>query len=299
MSIGDFHTHSTCSDGRLTPTQLVDLAAGRGVTAMALTDHDTLDGYAEAREAAARHPGFRLVPGVELSCDVPGTEVHMLGLGINPLHQPLLDDLQRMQRGRVERAQRMVETLARLGAPISWERVQEIAGEASIGRPHVAQALLEAGHISTFNEAFDRFLGRNAPAYSERDKLSPMEAVAMIHSAGGVAVFAHPSFTTDYVRVAEGLRDAGLFGIEVYYKAYPPALIAVLRALADRLGLFALGGSDFHGIDRPDEREPGDIPLPNEQAEAFLAALAAHGCTLPAPTALSSPTPMADGRSAG
>lgn len=291
MSIGDFHTHSTCSDGRLTPTQLVDLAAARGVTAMALTDHDTLDGYAEAREAAARHPGFRLVPGVELSCDVPGTEVHMLGLGINPFYQPLLDDLERMQRGRVERAQRMVETLARLGAPISWERVQEIAGEASIGRPHVAQALLEAGHISTFNEAFDRFLGRNGPAYSERDKLSPADAVAMIRSAGGVAVFAHPSFTTDYARVAEELRDAGLFGIEVYYKAYPPALVNELRALADRLGLFALGGSDFHGIDRPDEREPGDIPLPDEQTEAFLAALAAHGGTLP--------TPPAGGRSAG
>ena len=291
MSIGDFHTHSNRSDGTLTPARLVDLAASLGVRAMALTDHDTLDGQEEAEAAAARHPGFLLVPGVELSCDVPGTEVHMLGLFVDATSAPLRDELERFRAGRVERGRKMVEVLAGLGAPIEWGRVQEIAGEASIGRPHVAQALIERGHVHSIEEAFDRYLARNSPAYVEREKLAPPEAIAIISAAGGLAVFAHPSFTDDHERVAAELAAQGLFGLEAYYKAYPPELVESLRALAERLGLFALGGSDYHGLAREDEREPGDIPLPNDVVEALLTAARARGCRVPEPTPTPTPTP--------
>ncbi len=283
MSRGDFHTHSTCSDGLRTPTELVDLAAGRGVRIMALTDHDTLDGLAEAEAAAARHPGFTLVPGVELSCDVPGTEVHILGYFIDRDRAEFRKQLDEFRRGRIDRARRIIDALERLGAPIEWSRVQELAGEASVGRPHIAQALLEAGHIERFNEAFERFIGRNGPAYAERPKLAPAEAISMIREAGGLAVFAHPSFTDDYPRVAAKLAAAGAFGLEAYYKGYKPELVEELAALAERLGLFALGGSDYHGIDREDERLPGEIPLPDAVADAFLDAARERGCRVPEP----------------
>ena len=283
MSRGDFHTHSTCSDGLRSPGELVDLAASRGVRVMALTDHDTLDGLEEAEAAAARHPGFTLVPGVELSCDVPGTEVHILGYFIDRERRELREQLHQFRQGRIDRAQRIIDALEGLGAPIEWSRVQELAGEASVGRPHIAQALLEAGHIETFDEAFERFIGRNGPAYAERAKLAPAEAIAMIRESGGLAVFAHPSFTDDYPRVAAELAAAGAFGLEAYYKGYEPDLVAGLAALAERLGLFALGGSDYHGIDREDDRPPGDIPLPDAVTDAFLEAAREQGCHVPEP----------------
>ena len=284
MARGDFHTHSTRSDGLLTPTQLVDLAARRGVRVMALTDHDTLDGLEEARQAAGRHPGFLLVPGVELSCDVPGTEVHMLGLFVDAADQRLRSELERFRRGRVERARKIVEALDRLGAPVEWARVQEIAGEASVGRPHVAQALIERGHVLSIAEAFDRYLGRNGPAYAEREKLAPADAIAMVRAAGGLPIFAHPSFTDGYEERAAEMAAQGLFGLEAYYKAYEPELVESLRVLAKRLGLFALGGSDYHALARDDEREPGDIPLPDEVVEAFLEQARLQGCRVPEPT---------------
>lgn len=284
MSKGDFHTHSTHSDGVRSPTELIDLAYKRGVRVMALTDHDTLDGLEEAEAAAARHPGFLLVPGVELSCDVPGTEVHMLGYFIDRKDARLQQQLDSFRVGRIDRAQRIIGALERLGAPIEWARVQELAGEASVGRPHIAQALLEAGHIEHFNEAFDRFIGRDGPAYAERVKLEPPDAIAMIRDAGGLAVFAHPGFTKEYERVAHELAEAGLFGLEAYYKNYDPEVVASLVALADGLGIFALGGSDHHGIDREGERQPGDIPLPDEVVDAFLEAARERGCNVPEPT---------------
>ena len=283
MSKGDFHTHSTNSDGVRSPTELVDLASEHGVRVMALTDHDTLAGLDEAEAAAARHPGFLLVPGVELSCDVPGTEVHVLGYFIDRNDARLQEQLETFRAGRIDRAQRIISALERLGAPITWERVQEIAGEASVGRPHIAQALLEAGHIETFGEAFDRFIGRDGPAYAERSKLEPPEAIEMIGNAGGIAVFAHPGFTKEYERIAGELADAGLFGLEAYYKHYDPDMVASLVALADRLGVFALGGSDHHGIDRDEERQPGEIPLPDAVVDAFLDAARERGCRVPEP----------------
>lgn len=281
MSSGDFHTHSTLSDGRLTPTQLIELAASRGVRTMALADHDTLAGHPEAGVAAARHPGFLLVPAVEISCDLPGTELHMLGLFVDPANARLNQELEGFRRGREERGLAMVQALADQRVPVRWERVRELAGEAAVGRPHLALALIEAGHVATFNEAFDRFLGRGMPAYVERDTIGPADAIAMIRDAGGLAVFAHPSFTKDYEDVAAMLAAEGLFGMEVYYKAYEAELVESLRRLAERLGLFPLGGSDFHGAGAADERQPGDIPLPDRVVADFLSAAGAHGCNIP------------------
>lgn len=284
MSRGDFHTHSTRSDGTLTPSALVELAWRNGVRVLALTDHDTLEGIVEARAAAAGLPGLLLIPGVELSCDLPGTEVHMLGLFVDPDDERLAVELARLREGRVARGRGIVEALERLGAPIEWDRVREIAGDASIGRPHVAQALLERGYVGSIEEAFDRYLARNGPAYVEREKLEPEQAIAMIAAAGGLAVLAHPSFTADHDAVAARLTPAGLFGMEVYYKDYEPGLVEELRLLAERLGLFPLGGSDYHALPRQREREPGDIPLPDDVVARFLDEARARGCTVPEPT---------------
>ncbi|MDA1240608.1 MAG: PHP domain-containing protein [Chloroflexi bacterium] len=283
-STGDFHCHSNRSDGTLSPTALVDLAAANGVRVFALTDHDTLDGLDEARAAVSRHPGMRLVPGVELACDVPGTEVHMLGLFVNDRDEAFRSALDRMRTGRIARGERIVAELVKLNAPVSWQRVREIAGEASIGRPHIARALVEAGHVASTDEAFTRLLDRNSPAYVERERLLPADAVRLIHAAGGLAVFAHPPFTDDYVPVAEAMATVGLDGMEVYYSHYDAETVASLLALAERLGLLPAGGSDYHGLQRANEREPGDLPMPPEAVERILAYAAERGCAVPEAT---------------
>lgn len=269
---GDFHNHSTASDGRLTPAALIDMAARNGVKIFALTDHDSTEGLEEAREAAARYPDFTLIPGVELSTDIEGDEVHVLGYLPEPENSELQRDLKRFRDGRFERGRMMTEKLAAIGKAVSWERVKEIAGEASIGRPHVALAMVEAGHVASTNEAFERYIGRNGPAYVEREKMTPLEAVQTIRRYGGTPVFAHPSFTTSAEQVLAELVPNGLAGMEVFYKAYDMATVQTLLATAQRWGILPLGGSDFHGLDRPDEREPGmvDNPIPDWAIRNFL-----------------------------
>ena len=272
MAHADFHNHSTASDGKLTPTQMVDLAAANGVRIFALTDHDSTEGIAEARQAAAKYPGFVLVPGVELSTDIEGDEVHVLGyFTFDQLeNQELQTALAKFRAGRFERGKAMVEKLIAIGKPISWERVLEIAGEASVGRPHVAQALVEAGHVATIPEAFDLYIGRNGPAYAEREKMTPLEAVQTLRRYGAPAVMAHPSFTKSAEVILPELVQAGLAGMEVYYKNYDDETVANLAAIAQRLGILPLGGSDYHALNNPGEREPGDIPLPDRVAREFL-----------------------------
>ncbi|MPZ50192.1 MAG: PHP domain-containing protein [Dehalococcoidia bacterium] len=268
----DFHNHSTASDGRLSPTQLVDLAAANGVRILALSDHDSTEGIAEARRAAERHEGLFLVPGVELSTDIAGDEVHILGYFTYEtlLNQDLQAELANFRAGRFERGRLMTEKLAAIGIPISWERVLEIAGEASVGRPHVALALVEAGHVSNVNEAFDRYIGRDGPAYVDREKMTPRQAIEALRRYGSPAVLAHPRYVKDLEGVLPEMVDAGLAGMEVYYKDSDEALIAQMAATAKRFGLSPLGGSDYHALPRPDEREPGNIPLPDSIARDFL-----------------------------
>lgn len=242
----DLHTHSTASDGELAPADLVRLALDRNLSVMALTDHDSIAGVEVALEAA-RGTSLHVIPGVELSADVPQAEVHVLGYFVDWRDPPFLSMLDRFREGRYGRAEKMVRKLAALGAPVSFERVKEIAGDGAIGRPHVAQALVEAGHVFTVAEAFDRYIGRNGPAYVERFRLTPEDAVALILSAGGVPALAHPREVTSYV---VPLVKAGMLGLEVYYGSYDDLTRAAMLQLAQEYSLVPTGGSDFHGLEK-------------------------------------------------
>ena len=178
----DLHMHTTESDGRLTPTQLVDVAASNGARIIAITDHDSTQGLAEAYRAAEKHPQLTIIPGIELSTDIPGSEVHILGYFLD-YHRPAFQDiLNDFREAREDRGRRMVDKLAEMGMPVSWDRVRELAGggDGAVGRPHVAQAMVEEGYVPAIKDAFDLYIGRTGLAYAERPKLTPPEAVKMI-----------------------------------------------------------------------------------------------------------------------
>ena len=263
-SIADFHLHSTISDGRLTPTQLVDLAYKNGVRIMALTDHDIVDGLPEAFAAAEKYEDLTLIPGIEMSTDVPGNEVHILGHFIDWKDEPFRARLAHLQDSRLNRAQRMVERLAELGKPVEWGRVKSFA-EGAVGRPHIALALVEAGYVESVNQAFDLYLSRTGPAYVERERLEPEEVVEMIIGVGGIATLAHPRELNAAGNLDELLKRliaAGLTGMETYYQDYTDDEVEYFRLMCERHGLLTMGGSDYHGLGGPQQREPGDIPLP-------------------------------------
>jgi predicted metal-dependent phosphoesterase TrpH len=242
----DLHTHSTASDGELAPAELVRCALERGLAVIALTDHDTTAGI-EAAIAAARGTSLEVIPGIELSADVPEREVHVLGYFGDWQDVHFQTMLEKFREGRYGRAERMTQKLAALGAPVSFDRVREIAGDASIGRPHVAQALLEAGHITSIDEAFEKYIGRNGPAYVERFRLTPEDAVTLILHSGGVPVLAHPRDVTDYIAP---MVEVGMLGLEVHYGPYDEATRQNLLQFAKQFGLIATGGSDFHGFNK-------------------------------------------------
>lgn len=269
MATADFHTHSTHSDGILDPRALVTKAAANGVRVMALTDHDTTAGVAEA-VAVGQELGVRVIPGVELSADLPdGGDAHLLGY-FRTIESPSLQaQLQAFRVGRQQRGQTMLIKLRELDMPLEWERVLEIAGEAAVGRPHVAQALVERNYVESVREAFDKYLHTGGPADAQREKLPPEAALRLIRESGGVTVLAHPSFLPDADAAVAQLAEVGLQGMEVFYKNYTEPEIARFGALAKAHGLFPLGGSDYHGI-HDDEREIGDIPLGDDVIEAFL-----------------------------
>jgi predicted metal-dependent phosphoesterase TrpH len=265
----DLHTHTTASDGQFTPAQLANRACRLGLKVLAITDHDTVAGVCEAQAAGAAC-GVEVLAGVEINTDVPGAEIHVLGYFVDPSHAELNEQLARIREGRVGRAKKMAQVLTDMGAPVRFERILEIAGEGSVGRPHVAQALLEAGHISSYAEAFSRFIGRDSPAYVERMKFSPAEACALIRRAGGLPVLAHPVHFDRWGKVRmrfdeaghlPAMLDAGLAGLEVYYSGYDAITIELLLGTARRHGLLVTGGTDFHGI-RPNEPDLGGVYVP-------------------------------------
>lgn len=271
-ALADLHLHTTASDGRLTPTQLVRLCAQRGLRVIAITDHDTTHGLAEARAESERHPQLTLIPGVEFSTDVPGDEIHVLGYFLSHEDMGLQEVLERFRRGRIERAQAILERLHSFGMDIAWERVLEITGGASsVGRPHIAQAMLEKGYVSSLKEAFDRWIGRTGPAYVEREKFVPADTVHFICQHGGVPVLAHPRDIRDLPRWLRELKEAGLAGMEVYYGDYTPDQVNALLGLAKEHSLIPTGGSDYHAFSTPGEVEPGSVGPPWEVVERLLA----------------------------
>lgn len=240
----DLHLHTTASDGQLTPGELVALSRSVRLDVIAITDHDTTDGITDAQAAASG--ALTVLPGIELSAEEDGLDIHMLGYFIDVGDSTFQARIASFRDDRVTRARRIVDKLTTLNVPVEWDRVQAIAGDGSIGRPHIARAMIEAGHVPTIADAFDRYLRTGGPAYVARQRLSPEEAVDMVHNAGGVAVMAHPGLVRDYLAIVERLVPAGLDGLEIYHPKNTMTIRDNLRGLAARHNLIVTGGSDFH-----------------------------------------------------
>ena len=242
MGTVDLHLHTTASDGTLTPTALVRRAAARGLKYIAVTDHDTVDGVSEALAAAAACPGLTCIPGIEISTEIETGEAHVLGYFLDYRDAELNRRLRQLQESRQRRAERMVAKLNRLGLTLEIARVRELAGDGSLGRPHLAEAMLEKGYINKFSEAFSKYIGRGGPAYVAREKITPLEAVEIILNARGLPVLAQGG--VDAERVAP-LLAAGAAGVAVtgaiLMAQDPGAATAALRAALD--GSHAPGGS--------------------------------------------------------
>jgi predicted metal-dependent phosphoesterase TrpH len=250
MSGIDLHTHSDESDGTFTPSEVVRRAAEVGLDVVALTDHDTTAGLEEAAEAA-REVGVELVPGVEFSAEYQATSIHVLCYWMDPSNEELQTELQRLRDDRFRRGEMMIEKLQALGFDISFERVREIAGGGNIVRPHVAQAMVEAGIVADEAEAFDRFIADGGPAHVPKHALDPLDSVDLIGRAGGVCVLAHPGMWGAQSSVPDDLiaamAERGMVGLEVDHTDHTPEQRSTYRAMAGRLGLVATGGSDCHG----------------------------------------------------
>jgi predicted metal-dependent phosphoesterase TrpH len=249
----DLHTHSTASDGLFSPSDLIKQASDAHLTLIALTDHDSTNGLAEAT-AAGHSSSIEVIPGIEVNTDIVGAEAHVLGYFLDHQQPAFQRTLQTLRDMRVIRAERMVAKLQALGMNIRWERVRELAG-GTMGRPHIAAALVEGGYASSVADAFDRYLNRKAPAYVPRYKLSPVDAINLIQSVHGLPVLAHPAALPDLeATLLPSLCNAGLVGLEVYYGDYSVDTVKWLRKLADKYSLIPTGGSDYHG--------PGIHPTP-------------------------------------
>ena len=250
MSRIDLHAHSNRSDGTFTPAEVVQLAAERDLDVVALTDHDTTDGLDEALATGA-NVGVEVVPGVELSAEYEHTSVHVLCYWMDPESDELQAELARLHDERFRRGEVMVERLQALGLPVTFERVRQLAAGDNIVRPHIAQAMVEAGVVATEQEAFDRYIADGRPAHVAKHALDPVDAVGLIDRAGGVCVLAHPGMWGDESSVPqpliEAMAAAGMSGIEVDHTDHPIEQREHYRALAARLGLVATGGSDCHG----------------------------------------------------
>lgn len=270
MSLVDLHSHSTASDGKLSPHDLVKLAAEVGLKVMALTDHDSVDGIIPALEAAKASPDITFIPGVEISTDLPdGGEAHVLGYFIDYTDPDFTKTLERFRLSRLNRGKKMVDKLKAIGFFVDWKRVQEIAGEGAIGRPHVARAMLEKGYINKFEEAF-KYIGHGGQAYVPREKMTPEEAVELILRAKGLPVLAHPFTVKDPEAMVIRLKKVGLVGLEVYYKDNNPQQTAASLQLAKKYGLIATGGTDYHAMGTDNEVRLGGVEVPMLAVEQLM-----------------------------
>ena len=266
----DLHLHTTASDGRLSPQEIVLKASQLGLDVIAITDHDSVEGIPPALEAAKSFPQLLVIPGVEINTYVPQGEVHILGYFIDYHDPELKHTLEELRNSRYERGHKMVAKLADIGIDIDWKRVLELAAGGTIGRPHIAQAILERGYSSSLQEAFNKYIGRNGPAYVERKRLTPLDAVELILNIGGLPFLAHPAHIEYLDAFVPQLKKAGMAGLEVYYANYSPSKIARLQALAKKYDLIASGGSDYHGLDNTIGTNIGSVDLPPELVGQFI-----------------------------
>ncbi len=244
--IVDLHIHSTASDGSLAPERIVELAAAAGLAGIALTDHDSMSGIDEALEAGRIH-ALRVVPGIELSASTPdGVQAHILGYHIDHTDERLTDTLEALRRDRLARASAIVEALADAGIDISLDDVLARAQHGSVGRAHIAMALVDTGAASSVKDAFQTYIGRDKPFFRPKQVGTPEEVIALVHSVGGIAVLAHPAVNGSETLI-DALVDAGLDGIEVYHAQQDETMRERLLATARAHGLIVTGGSDFHG----------------------------------------------------
>ena len=257
MSFVDLHCHSTASDGTYAPSDVVDLAVRSGLSALALTDHDTVGGIQEAAEAAQR-AGLDFLPGIEISCDVPRpATMHLLGYGVDPASAVLLDLTTRLIDARNDRNPRIIRKLNELGVSITMKEIEDEAGGAVVGRPHIAAVLARKGYVSSIKKAFDKYLGQGGAAYFDKERLTAKQAVEMVLQSGGLPVLAHPvqlrtENDAQLERIVKDLKDVGLVGLEVIHSDHDASLVEKYTKLADRLGLLKTGGSDFHGTNKKD-----------------------------------------------
>ena len=261
----DLHIHTTASDGQCSPAQVLQMGHERGLCALAITDHDTVDGAVEAMRLAA-DSSLAVIAGVEVSTDWHGQQLHVLGYLIDPMDTDLAAMLADSRASRVERGKKILRKLHALGAGISFERVREIAGDGAIGRPHIAMALQEAAHVESVKQAFELYLGRGQAAYVPRAKLTPGRAMALILAAGGVPVLAHPWGVTSAL---DSLISQGLAGLEAYYAGYTPSTVDDLVALAKAKHLICTGGSDFHGLEIMPSNDLGCASVPAHCVDAL------------------------------
>ncbi len=270
MKQADLHVHTTASDGTYTPRQVVELAGRLGLSALGICDHDTTEGVAEAQRASA-DGSVEIVPGVEISAYLPGAEVHVLGYYTRSSDPEFCSLLNRLRQSRYERLHEMVKRLVELGVDIVPEHVLRIAGGSAPGRPHVARTLVETGHVRDVSEAFSQYLDVGKPAYVERYKLSPRQAICAVRKAGGVPVLAHPGLS-GVIDSISGLKHAGLMGIEVYHPAHDGATERLLCELALRYSLLITGGSDCHGCAYAHLGELGQVRLNYHHVEELKSA---------------------------
>lgn len=280
MSHVDLHCHSTASDGSLSPTEVVQLAVDSGLSALALTDHDTIGGIAEA-QAAAKAKGLDFLPGIEISCSRPAGTMHILGYGVDPTHPVLTEMTRQLLEGRNTRNPKIVAKLQELGVSITMAEVEAEAKGAVIGRPHIAAILVRKGYVKSVKHAFDEYLSDDTgKAYADKERLTSHQALSMIRQAGGLPVLAHPiqlrcENDAQLDTVVKNLVDQGLAGIEVYHSDHDASWIEKIEALASKYRLLRTGGSDFHGKSKKDIRlgNAGGKQVPRAFYDALLKAL--------------------------
>ncbi|MGE4298783.1 MAG: PHP domain-containing protein [Desulfovibrionaceae bacterium] len=279
----DLHTHSTASDGALTPTELVTLAKQRGLDALALTDHDTVDGLEEAL-AAGREVGIEVVPGCELSVETDQGNLHILALFLPSRPEKLQREMDDLVRYRHDRNRIIVDKLRELNVDITYDEVRQVAGDGPVGRPHIARVLLDRGYVTSFQQAFDRYIGDNGKAYAPKRVMTAARGIPLLKEEGATVILAHPfqlgMGTEELEDLVLQLKALGLDGIEAYYTEHSPSKTRRYLALANRMGLVVSGGSDFHGPAKPNTRlgtGKGDLHVPVSVLDDLKAHRRAHG----------------------